>query len=112
MSAIARSIKPSARGELEITSINQAYLERGQLAVAQMGSGVAWLDTGTFESLVAASEFVRVLETQQRLKIGSPEEVAFQLGFVDARQLRSLTEPLLKSGYGNSLIDLAESADG
>jgi glucose-1-phosphate thymidylyltransferase len=111
VSAIAHSIEPSARGELKITSINQVYLDRGQLAIAQMGRGIAWLDTGTFESLVAASEFVRVLETQQRLKIGSPEEVAFQQGFIEALQLRALAEALLKSGYGRSLLDLADSAD-
>ena len=77
-----------------------------------MGRGVAWLDTGTFESMVEASEFVRVLETRQRLKIGSPEEVAFQRGFIDSAQLRALAEPLLKSGYGDSLMDIADQAKG
>ena len=109
---IARSVEPSARGELEITAVNEAYLQRGQLEVVQMGRGVAWLDTGTFESMVEASEFVRVLETRQRLKIGSPEEVAFQMGFIDATRLRELAEPLLKSGYGISLMEIAEQADG
>lgn len=107
---VARSVQPSARGELEITAVNQAYLDQGRLEVVQMGRGVAWLDTGTFESMVEASEFVRVLETRQRLKIGSPEEVAFQMGFIDARQLQELAEPLLKSGYGRSLLEIAEQA--
>ena len=108
---IARAVEPSARGELEITAVNDAYLKRGQLEVVQMGRGVAWLDTGTFESMVEASEFVRVLETRQRLKIGSPEEVAFQMGFIDATRLRELAEPLLKSGYGRSLLEVAEHAE-
>jgi glucose-1-phosphate thymidylyltransferase len=110
---IAKSTAPSERGELEITAINQAYLERGELRVVQMGRGYAWLDTGTFASLVEASEFVRVLETRQRLKISSPEEVAFQMDFIDADQLRQLAEPLLKSGYGAGLLELANrSTDG
>jgi glucose-1-phosphate thymidylyltransferase len=108
---VAKSITPSARGELEITAVNQAYLDRGDLRVVPMGRGFAWLDTGTFASLVEASEFVRVIETRQRLKIGSPEEVAFQQGWIDATQLRALAEPLMKSGYGNSLVELADRAD-
>ena len=108
--SIAREIKPSARGELEITAVNQAYLERGDLHVVQMGRGIAWLDTGTFGSLVEASEFVRVLETRQRLKVGSPEEVAFQMGFISAGQLRELALPLVKSGYGVGLLEQAERA--
>ena len=105
---IAKSISPSARGELEITAVNQAYLDRGELRVVQMGRGLAWLDTGTFASLVEASEFVRVLETRQRLKIGSPEDVAYEMGFITAQQLKDLAIPLLKSGYGESLLARAE----
>ena len=107
---IAKGVTPSARGELEIASVNQAYLDAGELEVVQLGRGVAWLDTGTFASLVEASEFVRVLETQQRMKIGSPEEVAFFRGFIDADQLRRLAEPLMNSGYGQSLLELADGA--
>ena len=105
---IAKSITPSARGELEITAVNQAYLERGDLHVMQMGRGLAWLDTGTFASLVEAGEFVRVLETRQRLKIGSPEDVAFEMGFISALQLKELAIPLLQSGYGQVLLERAE----
>jgi glucose-1-phosphate thymidylyltransferase len=105
---IAKSISPSARGELEITAVNQKYLERGDLEVVQMGRGLAWLDTGTFASLVEASEFVRVLETRQRLKIGSPEDAAYEMGFISAAQLKALAEPLLKSGYGQALLERAE----
>lgn len=108
---IAHSIQPSDRGELEITAVNEAYLRDGTLEVVRMSRGVAWLDTGTFASLVEASEFVRVLETRQRLKIGSPEEVAFQMGFIDATQLRDLAEPLMKSGYGAGLLEVAERAE-
>ena len=107
---IAKSIQPSARGELEITAVNQAYLDRGDLHVVQMGRGMAWLDTGTFASLVEAGEFVRVLETRQRLKIGSPEDVAYEMGFIDAAQLKALAIPLLKSGYGQVLLERAERA--
>ena len=106
--SIAKSVRPSARGELEITSVNQAYLDRGDLHVVEMGRGLAWLDTGTFSSLVEASEFVRVLEKRQRLKIGSPEDVAFEMGYITASQLRDLALPLLKSGYGASLLERAE----
>ena len=105
---IAKSITPSARGELEITAVNQAYLERGDLHVVQMGRGLAWLDTGTFASLVEAGEFVRVLETRQRLKIGSPEDVAYEMGFISALQLKELAIPLLQSGYGQVLLERAE----
>jgi glucose-1-phosphate thymidylyltransferase len=105
---IAKSITPSARGELEITAVNQAYLDRGDLHVVQMGRGLAWLDTGTFTSLVEAGEFVRVLETRQRLKIGSPEDVAYEMGFISASQLKELAVPLLKSGYGQVLLERAE----
>ena len=105
---IAKSITPSARGELEITAVNQAYLERGDLHVMQMGRGLAWLDTGTFASLVEAGEFVRVLGTRQRLKIGSPEDVAYEMGFISALQLKELAIPLLQSGYGQVLLERAE----
>ena len=105
---IAKSITPSARGELEITAVNQAYLQRGDLQVMQMGRGLAWLDTGTFASLVEAGEFVRVLETRQRLKIGSPEDVAYEMGFISALQLKELAIPLLQSGYGQVLLERAE----
>ena len=105
---IAKSITASARGELEITAVNQAYLERGDLHVVQMGRGLAWLDTGTFASLVEAGEFVRVLETRQRLKIGSPEDVAYEMGFISALQLKELAIPLLQSGYGQVLLERAE----
>lgn len=105
---VAHSLQPSPRGELEITSVIEAYMHWGELEVVRVGRGVAWLDTGTFASMVEASEFVRVLETRQRLTIGSPEEVAFHMGFIDAGQLRALAEPLLKSGYGQALLDLAE----
>ena len=105
---IAKSITPSARGELEITAVNQAYLERGDLHVMQMGRGLAWLDTGTFASLVEAGEFVRVLETRQRLKIGSPEDVAYEMGLISALQLKELAIPLLQSGYGQVLLERAE----
>ena len=105
---VAKGVQPSARGELEITAVNQAYLDRGELDVARMGRGIAWLDTGTFGSLVEASEFVRVIETRQRLKIGSPEEVAMTMGYIGEDELRALAQPLLKSGYGASLLDLAD----
>ena len=107
---IANSIAPSERGELEITAVNQAYLDRGELRVVPMGRGLEWLDTGTFASLVEGGEFVRVLETRQRLKIGSPEDVAFEMGFISATQLRDLATPLLKSGYGQVLLERAERA--
>jgi glucose-1-phosphate thymidylyltransferase len=100
---IAKSLKPSSRGELEITDINRRYLEQGQLDVQVMGRGHAWLDTGTHDSLVEASLFVQTLEKRQGLKIACPEEVAFRMGYIDAGQLEALAEPLLKSGYGQYL---------
>jgi glucose-1-phosphate thymidylyltransferase len=108
---LARTLSPSLRGELEITDLNRLYLERGQLQVARLGRGHAWLDTGTHESMLEAAEFVRTIEHRQGLKIGCPEEAAFTRGFIDASQLRELAQPLLKSGYGEYLIRLAESAD-
>ncbi len=105
---IARAIEPSARGEIEITDVNREYLRRGKLRVGVLDRGTAWLDTGTFDSLVQAAEFVRVIEERQGLRIGSPEEIAWREGFIDDSQLRALAEPLVKSGYGEYLIGLLE----
>jgi len=107
---IARSLKPSPRGELEITDVNRAYLERGKLSVEIMGRGYAWLDTGTPDSLVEAAEFVRVLEKRQGFKIACPEEIAFTKGFIDADQLEGLTAALGKSAYGQYLRGVMRSA--
>jgi glucose-1-phosphate thymidylyltransferase len=103
---IARNIKPSHRGELEITDINQEYLRRRKLKVGVLDRGTAWLDTGTFNSLMQAAEFVRVIEERQGLKIGSPEEVAWRERFINDDQLHALAEPLVKSGYGEYLMKL------
>jgi glucose-1-phosphate thymidylyltransferase len=102
----ARGLKPSERGELEITDLNRVYLEDGSLSVVRLGRGYAWLDTGTHESLQEASNFIETIEHRQGLKIACPEEVAYLMGFIDADQVRRLAEPLLKSGYGGYLIDL------
>jgi glucose-1-phosphate thymidylyltransferase len=103
---IAANIKPSHRGELEITDINKEYLNRGALQVSILDRGTAWLDTGTFQSLMQASQFVQVIEERQGLKIGSIEEAAYKMGFIDSSQLQKLAQPLLKSGYGKHLISL------
>ncbi len=103
---IAANIKPSTRGELEITDVNNVYLQQGKLNVSILDKGTAWLDTGTFESLMQAAQFVQVIEERQGLKIGAIEEAAYDMGFIDKKQLTALAEPLLKSGYGKHLVQL------
>lgn len=105
---IAASIRPSARGELEITDVNRVYLEQGKLQVELMGRGMAWLDTGTHESLLDAAQFIATLEKRQGLKVACPEEVAFRKNYIDAAQLKKLADPLKKSGYGQYLLRLLE----
>lgn len=105
---IARGLRPSARGEYEITEVNQTYLNQGRLAVEVLARGTAWLDTGTFDSLLDASDYVRTLELRQGLKIGIPEEVAWRKGFIDDEALTQRANTLLKSGYGNYLLQLLE----
>ena len=105
---IAKNIKPSPRGEYEITDVNKVYLERGKLKVGLLSRGTAWLDTGTFESLMQAGTFVQVIEDRQGLKIGCIEEIAYRMNFIDVAQLRKLGEPLVKSGYGKYLLDIAD----
>jgi len=105
---VAKNIKPSPRGEYEITDVNRYYLEEGKLKVGILSRGTAWLDTGTFTSLLQASQFVQVIEERQGLKIGCIEEVAFRMGFIGKIQLETLAQPLLKSGYGNYLMQIVE----
>jgi glucose-1-phosphate thymidylyltransferase len=108
---IAKNLKPSPRGEYEITDVNKEYLERGELKVAILDRGTAWLDTGTFDSLSDASEFVRVIEKRQGTKIGCIEEIAFRMGFIDEKQLLQQAEMLVKSGYGAYLQKVSEKKD-
>lgn len=103
---IAKGIRPSLRGELEITDINRAYLKKGKLKVSILDSGTAWLDTGTFDSLMQASKYVEVIEERQGLKIGAIEGAAFEMGFIDKDEFKALAEPLMKSGYGKNLLGI------
>lgn len=105
---VAKNIKPSARGEYEITDVNKHYLKENKLKVGILGRGTAWLDTGTFQSLLQAAQYVQVLEDRQGLKIGCIEEVAYNMGFIDEEGLRTIAQPLLKSGYGQYLLDIIE----
>lgn len=105
---VAKNLKPSPRGELEITDVNKAYLREGRLRVGIMDRGTAWLDTGTIDSLMNAGQFIQVIEKRQGLKIGCPEETAYQMGYITAGQLVNLAEPLKKSGYGQYLLGLLE----
>ena len=108
---IARSLRPSARGELEITDVNKRYLEAGRLSVRRLARGTAWLDTGTHDSLIEAAHFIQTLEKRQGLKVGCPEEVAWRLGWITGAQLERLAQPLTKSGYGSYLLSLLEHGE-
>jgi len=105
-SEMARKLKPSKRGELEITDLNRCYLEAGKLSLERLGRGYAWLDTGTHESLQQAASFIETIETRQGLKVACPEEISFMKGWIDEQQIRRLAEPLKKSGYGEYLLEL------
>jgi len=103
---IVKTLKPSERGELEITDLNRLYLERGLLRVEKFGRGIAWLDTGTFSSLLQAAQFVEVIENRQGLKIGCIEEVAYRMNYINRTQLEKIAQPLVKSGYGQYLLNM------
>ena len=103
---IAKNLQPSPRGEYEITDVNKQYLAMGKLKVGVLGRGVAWLDTGTHDSLIEAGQFVQTVEHRQGLKVACLEEIAYRMGFIDADQLREVAEPLLKSGYGAYLLEI------
>ncbi|MGL5226035.1 MAG: glucose-1-phosphate thymidylyltransferase RfbA [Aeromonas sp.] len=106
---IAKSLKPSPRGELEITDVNRIYLEQGKLSVAMMGRGYAWLDTGTHESLIEASNFIQTIETRQGLKVACPEEIAYRMKFIDIEQVKQLAAPLAKNAYGQYLLKMVDA---
>jgi glucose-1-phosphate thymidylyltransferase len=108
--ALAKSLKTSTRGELEITDLNRLYLESGKLNVITFGRGTAWLDTGTHDSMLEASGFIATLEKRQGLKIASPEEIAYRMGFITRAQLRDLAQPLIQSGYGKYLLQIIEES--
>jgi glucose-1-phosphate thymidylyltransferase len=107
----AKSLKPSKRGELEITDLNRIYLDRGELSVIPMGRGIAWLDTGTHESMLQASIFVETIQSRQGLKVSSPEEIAFRKGYISESQLLALAQPMAKNGYGQYLADLVRKKE-
>jgi len=107
--ALARALKPSPRGELEITDLNRLYLESGKLQAVDLGRGIAWLDTGTHESMMQAALFVETIQSRQGLKVSCPEEIAFRRGLIDAGQLKKLAEPMRKNGYGQYLLDIADN---
>ena len=110
--SIAKSIQPSARGELEITDVNRIYLERGALEVKTLGRGVAWLDTGTHDSLLEAANFIQTIEHRQGLKVACPEEIAYRMKFISAEDLERLAQPLRKSGYGEYLLSVLKEETG
>ena len=105
---MAKTLKPSSRGELEITDINRIYMEQGRMSVAMMGRGYAWLDTGTHQSLIEASNFIQTIELRQGLKVACPEEIAFRKGFIDAEQVKKLAAPLVKNDYGQYLLKMVK----